>query len=113
MGKDSKMLKMEFCCGCWLEGGCIMGNLLENLKEFISRDKVVIIHLRNVSSPLPEFTEMFLDEGYGDIWEIVRTVVESGYKGTIILDHSPEIVETPGMETAFCAGYIKGLIRAA
>ena len=56
---------------------------------------------------------MFIDDGYGDVFEIVRTVVESGYKGTIILDHSPEIIGGTGMETAYCAGYIKGLIRSA
>lgn len=90
-----------------------MGNLLKNIKEFIKRDKIVIIHLRNVSQPLPKFTEMFIDDGYGDIFEIVRTVVEAGYKGTIILDHSPEIIGGVGMETAYCAGYIKGLIRSS
>ena len=56
---------------------------------------------------------MFIDDGYGDIFEIIRTVVESGYKGTVILDHSPEIIGGVGMETAYCAGYIKGLIRSA
>ena len=90
-----------------------MGNLLTNIKEFIKRGKVIKIHLRNVSAPLPSFTEMFIDDGYGDVFEIVRTVVETGYQGTIILDHSPEIIGGKGMETAYCAGYIKGLIRAA
>ena len=56
---------------------------------------------------------MFIDDGYGDVFEIVRTVVETGYQGTIILDHSPEIIGGTGMETAYCAGYIKGLIRSA
>ena len=50
MGKDSKMLKMEFCCGCWLEGGCIMGNLLENLKEFkIVKETADALFLLNIS----------------------------------------------------------------
>ena len=67
---------MEFCCGCWLEGATPMGNLLKCVKSFIKRDKVVIVHLRNVTGPLPNFTETFIDEGYGDIFEIVRTIVE-------------------------------------
>jgi len=113
LGHQSPSLKMEFCCGCWLEGASPMGNLLTNIKEFIKRDKIIKIHLRNVSAPLPSFTEMFIDDGYGDIFEIIRTIVEAGYKGTIILDHSPEIIGGVGMETAYCAGYIKGLIRSA
>ena len=56
---------------------------------------------------------MFIDDGYGDIFEIVRTVTEAGYSNTLILDHSPSIADTPGMETAYCAGYIKALIRAS
>ena len=53
LGKQSPSLRMEFCCGCWLEGASPMGNLLTNIKEFIKRDKVIKIHLRNVSAPLP------------------------------------------------------------
>ena len=48
LGKDSPALKMEFCCGCWLEGATPMGNLLKNIREFIKRDKIMNIHLRNV-----------------------------------------------------------------
>jgi len=113
LARQSPSLKMEFCCGCWLEGGGVMGNLLTCLREFIARDKVVVIHLRNVTSPLPKFTETFIDEGYGDIFEIVRTVVEAGYSNTIILDHTPLLAGGVGLETAFCAGYIKAMIRAA
>jgi mannonate dehydratase len=104
---------MEFCCGSWLEGGKPMGNLLESLRDFLKREKVVIIHLRNVTSPLPKFTETFLDDGYGDIFEIIRTVTEHKYSGTIILDHSPEFNSVKGAETAFALGYIKASIRAA
>ena len=90
-----------------------MGNLLTCLRDYIKRDKVVIVHLRNVTSPLPNFTETFLDEGYGDIFEIIRSIVEKNYKGTIILDHTPELTGGLGLETAFCAGYIKAMIRAS
>jgi len=113
LAKDSPSIKMEFCCGCWLEGATPMGNLLSCLRDWIKRDKVIIVHLRNVTAPLPNFTETFLDEGYGDIFEIVRSIVEKGYKGTIILDHTPELTGGLGLETAFCAGYIKAMIRAS
>jgi len=113
LAKDSPSIKMEFCCGCWLEGATPMGNLLKSLRDFIKRDKIVIVHLRNVTAPLPNFTETFLDEGYGDIFEIVRSIVEKEYKGTIILDHTPELTGGLGLETAFCAGYIKAMIRGA
>ena len=59
------------------------------------------------------FTETFIDEGYGDIFEIIRTVVETKYSGTMILDHSPLFVGGAGLETAYALGYMKGMIRSA
>ena len=110
---NSENVKMEFCCGCWLEGGDRMGNLLSVLRGFIRRGKVVNVHLRNVSDTMPDFTEVFLDEGYGDIAEIVHVLVEEAYNGTLILDHSPELSGGRGLETAYCTGYIKAMIRAS
>lgn len=41
IAKDSKALGMEFCCGCWLEGGPNFGPIYEALPEFAARGKVV------------------------------------------------------------------------
>ena len=41
----SPAVAMEFCTGCWLEGGPRFGDILEGLKYFIEEDRVVIIHL--------------------------------------------------------------------
>ena len=63
---------MEFCCGCWLEGGQIsdasayhpgFGNIYEALPAFIKEKKVNIVHFRNITSPLPAFDETFIDDG--------------------------------------------------
>ncbi|KAJ9443006.1 Mannonate dehydratase 2 [Diplonema papillatum] len=107
----SPCLKMEFCCGCWLEAGDKGGNLLTTLRRLIREDKVINIHLRNVTETLPAFTEVFLDEGYGDIAEIIRLIVEENYRSTLILDHCPEISGGKGLETAFSIGYIKAMVR--
>eukprot|EP01045_Picozoa_sp_COSAG04_P034066 COSAG04_NODE_7302_length_1151_cov_0.751901_1_plen_206_part_10 len=65
-------LGMEFCCGCWLEGGQIddasayhpgFGNIYEALPAFIEDKRVNIVHFRNISSPLPAFDETFIDDG--------------------------------------------------
>ena len=65
-------LGMEFCCGCWLEGGQIddasayhpgFGNIYEALPAFIEDRRVNIVHFRNISSPLPAFDETFIDDG--------------------------------------------------
>jgi mannonate dehydratase len=111
----SPFLGMEFCCGCWLEGGERFGNLYEALPEFVDRKRVFIVHLRNVTSPLPVFTETFMDAGYGSIYRILRSLVRHSYEGTVILDHTPEFVESAGKSAASCyaVGYMRASIRAA
>jgi len=112
---QSPALGMEFCCGCWLEGADRFGNLVAGLEEYTKRGKIVKVHLRNVTAPLPTFVETYLDDGYGDIYLLVRTLVRAGYKNTIILDHTPPFVAAagPGAPTAFSLGYIKACVRAA
>lgn len=112
---NSSFLGMEFCCGCWLEGGTHFGNIFEALPEFIKEKKVLIVHLRNVTAPLPRFAETFIDGGYGDMYKIMKTLKDNDYDGTVILDHTPQFIESagPSSATAFAIGYMKALLNAA
>jgi len=40
MGGQSSALGMEFCCGCWLEGGDRFGDIYTCLPDFVKRGKV-------------------------------------------------------------------------
>jgi mannonate dehydratase len=113
---DSHALGMEFCCGCWLEGGCDgFGDLLAGLREFVADDRVLIVHFRNVSAPLPRFTETFLDNGYMDMYQVMRTLVATGYRGTVTLDHTPRFVAgyAAGAGTGYAIGYMRALLERA
>ncbi len=115
----SRALGMEFCCGCWLEGGERFGSILEDIREFVADGRVLIVHFRNVSSPLPVFTETFIDDGYADMFGILRAFYEAGYGGTLIYDHSPLFTGSAASprdrsrETAYAVGYIKALMSVA
>ena len=64
---------LTFCVGTWMEGGDQMGkDVFEMIKDFGSRGKIVTVHFRNVSSPLPRFVETFLDDGYTDMYQVIR-----------------------------------------
>jgi len=111
---NSEILGMEFCCGCWLEGGDKFGNLLSSLKEYILDDRVKIVHFRNVSSTLPRFTETFLDNGYMDMNEIIKILIDIDYSGTLTMDHTPKLVDFAGAELggeAYAIGYMRGLSK--
>ena len=81
---------MEFCCGCWLEGGAGFGDIFDGIRTFTAEDRILIVHFRNVTAPLPRFVETFLDNGYMDMYRVMKTFVQAGYRGTMILDHSPK-----------------------
>lgn len=110
---DSPSLGVCLCLGTWLEGGDGMGaSPVEAVEEFARRGKLWKIHLRNVSSPLPIFTETFVDGGYGDIPAMVRAIDRVGFDGILIADHVPETVGGKYAAWAFPVGYIKGLLDA-
>lgn len=113
---DSPYLGMEFCCGCWLEGGTEgFGDLLSGLRWCLDDDRVILVHFRNVSAPLPDFCETFLDNGYQDMYPIMKTLVTSGYRGTVTLDHTPQFCEAmgPGAGTAYAIAYMRALAERA
>ncbi len=111
----SASMAMEFCAGCWLEGGSDFGDILEGLRYFIEENRVAIIHFRNITSPLPVFTETFLDNGYMDMYQIMRLLAELRYQGTVTLDHTPRFVDYAGnaAATAYAVGYMRALYERA
>ncbi len=117
---DSRALGMEFCCGCWLEGGRDgFGEIEQGIREFVADDRILITHFRNVGGTMPAFVETFIDDGYADMLRLMEIFYEAGYSGTLIYDHSPRFVtggifgEGRGRETAYAVGYIKALMCAA
>jgi hypothetical protein len=52
----------------------------------------LIVHFRNVSLPLPQFAETYLDNSYMDIRQVMKVLVAMGYHGTVTLDHTPIFV---------------------
>ena len=97
------------CCGTWMEGGKYMGrNAFEAAREFQRMGKLWKIHFRNVSAPVPDFVETFVDGGYTDMKKLMRTLVEIDFRGILIADHVPNMVGgRPGW--GFSLGYIKAL----
>jgi mannonate dehydratase len=111
----SGVLGMEFCCGCWLEGTGTFGDIPDGIRHFAADDRILIVHFRNISAPLPAFTETFLDNGFADMYPFMRTFVEVGYQGTITLDHTPQFPEPyhVGAGTGYAVGYMRALLERA
>ena len=111
---DSPNVGICLCCGCWLEGGDQMGRTtVEAIREFANMDKLWKIHLRNVTGPVPDFVETFIDDGYGEVKAIMRALVDVDYDGILIADHVPQMVGGRNAGWAYSMGYIKALYDMA
>jgi mannonate dehydratase len=108
---DSPNVGMCLCVGCWLEGGTLMGkDVIETIKYFGKQNKIFKVHLRNVNQPLPHFAETFINDGYADMYKILKTLKDVGFDGVVIADHIPAMAYGPYTGTAFSIGYIKGMV---
>ena len=65
---------MKMCIGCWLESEGF-GDLMEDIKTFCEQDKISVVHFRNVSSTMPYFEETLLEDGYADMYAIMKQLV--------------------------------------
>jgi len=102
------------CCGTWLEGGQHTGkDVVEAARGFARMGKLWKIHFRNVSAPIPHFVETFVDDGYMDMWKIMKTLAEVDFRGILIADHVPQMVGDRRTSWAFNLGYIKALKNRA
>jgi len=111
---DSPNVGVCFCVGCWLEGGELMGKgVLESIRYFGERGKLFKVHFRNVDAPLPHFVETFVDNGYMDMYQVMRELRAVGFNGVAIADHIPAMVGGPRVGAAYTIGYMKALLARA
>ncbi|MBL8214172.1 MAG: mannonate dehydratase [Bryobacterales bacterium] len=114
---NSKHWGLTFCVGTWSEGGTQMGkDVFEMIADFGGRGKLVDIHFRNVSSPMPEFIESFPDDGYMDMYQVMKALRKVKFNGTVVPDHVPQLAGDTGIRragTAYCIAYMRALLRRA
>jgi mannonate dehydratase len=96
---NSPNIGICLCCGSWLEGGKkLTGKDPEEMIRYFGGKKIFKIHFRNVSAPLPHFTETMIDDGYYDMNKIMRALVDVKFEGIVIPDHVPGLGSNPNAE---------------
>jgi mannonate dehydratase len=109
---DSPNVGICLCCGTWLEGGRqLTGKDPEEMIRHFGAGKIWKIHFRNVTAPLPHFVETFMDNGYYDMYKIMKALYDVDFDGIVILDHSPRMVGGNYTQTAYGFAYMKGLLN--
>jgi mannonate dehydratase len=111
---ESPNIGHAFCAGVWLEGGDAMGmEVLDAIRYFIGTGKIWEFNFRNVSGTLPSFVETFMDNGYYNMYPIMKTLVELGYSGLIHQDHRVDMIGGNRTYDAYANAYIKAMLQAA
>ncbi len=83
---NSKNLGVTFCQATFK----LMGEDLKTLSaDWIKRDKIFFIHIRDVVGDAHNFTETFIDENKGFVVDMLEHYNKCGFDGVIRSDHAP------------------------
>jgi len=114
---NSRHWGLTFCIGTWSEGGREMGkDVFEMIQDFGKRRKIFDVHFRNVSASLPHFVETFPDDGYQDMYRVMRELRAVSFDGAMDPDHVPQLVGDKGIRpagTAYCIACMRSYLRRA
>jgi mannonate dehydratase len=105
--------KLELCLGSLQE--MAIGDVYAAVDRYARADRIGYIHFRNVRGKVPNYAEVFLDEGDLDMVKIVRILKASGYRGLLIPDHTPEMACSAPWHAgmAYAVGYMRALLASS
>jgi mannonate dehydratase len=88
------------------------GDVYDAVDRFARGGRIGYIHFRNVIGKVPQYHEVFVDEGDLDMVRIMRILKAANFEGVLIPDHTPEFTcDAPwhaGM--AYAIGYMRALM---
>jgi mannonate dehydratase len=108
---DSPNHGLDFCVGSWSEMG--PEGVIPALRHFGSQGKLFYIHFRDVLGQVPKFREAFINEGNLDMFEVMQTLVDVGFKGFLLDDHVPMMSNDSGWNNrsrAFALGQMNVML---
>ena len=102
---------LEFCQGTIAEMHGEM-DLYEAIERYAGQGKIGYVHFRNVVGKVPNYREVFLDEGDVDMLRALRLYHKHGYDGVLIPDHTPAMACAAPWHAgmAWALGYMRAAI---
>ena len=101
---------LELCLGSVQE--MRTGNVYDVVDRYSRANRIGYIHFRNVQGKVPNYREVFVDEGDIDMARVMKILKTNKFEGVLIPDHTPEIhSDAPwhaGM--AYAIGYMRALM---
>jgi mannonate dehydratase len=113
----SRANALELCLGSLQEmqpEAVFGGDLHRVVDHYAAQDAIGYVHFRNVRGRVPNYFEVFVDEGDVDMLGVLQVLDERGFDGVLIPDHTPQLeCGAPwhaGM--AFALGYMRAGLQA-
>ncbi len=103
---------LEYCIGSLAEMPENTMDIYQATDSYSRQGKIAYVHLRNVRGTVPNYHEVFVDEGDVDMMRILQILHNNGYQGVIIPDHVPQMTcDAPwhaGM--AYALGWMRAVV---
>ncbi len=112
---DNPAWGINFCMGSFSQLGGEEA-VLDMLREFVPKDRICMVHFRDVQGTLENFSECYLGDGRMDPSRVMAELLKNHYEGLLLDDHVPYLSgDTRWGHTsrAYEYGYITGLYAAA
>ena len=107
----SKNNALEFCIGSLAEMS--EGDIYQVVDQYSKQQAIGYVHFRNVQGKVPNYHEVFIDEGDVDMFKVIKILGQNGYEGVLIPDHTPHLnCDAPwhaGM--AYAIGYMRAALQ--
>ncbi|NJL95035.1 MAG: TIM barrel protein, partial [Anaerolineae bacterium] len=87
----SRANALEFCVGAISEMVSDQMDIYQAVDQYSQQGKIAYVHLRNVRGKVPNYHEVFVDEGDTDMAQVLRILHQNGFEGVVIPDHVPEM----------------------
>lgn len=102
---------LEFCLGTIAE--MQDGDVYQAVDHYSKQNSIAYVHFRNIRGKVPQYHEVFIDEGDIDMMRVLKILKNNNFNGVLIPDHTPQMsCPAPwhaGM--AYAMGYIKSCLN--
>ena len=107
----SRMNQAEFCLGTLME--MAGSDIYEAVEKYSAENKMAYVHFRNVRGKVPNYYEVFIDEGDTDMIRILQILHKNNYQGVLIPDHTPSMkcADPWHAGMAFALGYMRAALK--
>ena len=105
---------LEFCIGTLAEMAPSGMDIYQTVDHYSRQGRIGYVHFRNIVGTVPNYDEVFVDEGDVDMFRVLQILHRNQFDGVIIGDHTPQLTCAAPWHAgmAYAMGWIRASLRA-